>query len=143
MREESCGAVIYNGKEYLLLHYDAGHWDFPKGNREAGETCKEAAVREIEEETGINELKFDDFEKKINYVYRRGKDTIFKTVIYFLAESKEKKVVLSWEHQGFEWLSYENALDRLTYENAQEVFTAAHTYRKQPFQVKLDSFGRE
>ncbi|MBU7032331.1 MAG: NUDIX domain-containing protein [Theionarchaea archaeon] len=143
MREESCGAVIYNGKEYLLLHYDAGHWDFPKGNREEGETSKEAAVREIEEETGIIELKFDDFEKKIHYVYRRGKDTIFKTVIYFLADSKEKKVVLSWEHQGFEWLSYENALDRLTYENAREVLTAAHTYRKQLYQVKLDSFRSE
>jgi 8-oxo-dGTP pyrophosphatase MutT (NUDIX family) len=140
MREESCGAVIYHGKEYLLLHYDAGHWDFPKGNREPGETSKETAIREIEEETGITNLKFDDFKKKIHYVYRHGRDTIFKTVTFFLAESKEKKVVLSREHQGFEWLSYENALDRLTYENAREVLTAVHTHRKHPQQLKLDSF---
>lgn len=145
MREESCGAVIYHGEAYLLLHYDAGHWDFPKGNREQGETKKETALREIEEETGITDLVFNDFEKTIHYVYRRDTQTIFKEVTFFLAESKEKKVTLSWEHQGFQWLSYEKALDTLTYESARDVLQAAHAHRSHPHahQLNLDSFQEE
>jgi 8-oxo-dGTP pyrophosphatase MutT (NUDIX family) len=147
MREESCGAVIYHGEDYLLLHYDAGHWDFPKGNREPGETRQETAIREIEEETGISvaKLTFYAFEKTINYVYRRENTTIFKTVTFFLAESTEKSATLSWEHQGFQWLPYEEALNTLTYDSARKVLEAVHTYMNTPHtkQLNLDSFQQE
>lgn len=132
MREESCGAVIYSDHEFLLLHYEAGHWDFPKGNRERGETKLETAVREIEEETGLTELEFTDFEESINYFYKREGKTIYKTVTYFLAKSKTKKVKISWEHTGFEWLPYEKALDNLTYQNAKRVLQAAKVYLEKP-----------
>ncbi|GAI42981.1 unnamed protein product, partial [marine sediment metagenome] len=43
--EKSAGAVIFSRSdkkiEYLLLHYQAGHWDFPKGNIEKGEKLEE------------------------------------------------------------------------------------------------------
>lgn len=132
MREESCGAVIYSDHEFLLLHYEAGHWDFPKGNRERGETKLETAVRETEEETGLTELEFTDFEESINYFYKREGKTIYKTVTYFLAKSKTKKVKISWEHTGFEWLPYEKALDNLTYQNAKRVLQAAKVYLEKP-----------
>ncbi len=132
MREESCGAVIYCDDEFLLLHYGAGHWGFPKGNRERGETKLETAIREIEEETGLKNLEFTDFEKKINYFYKRDGKTVYKTVTYFLAKSKTKKVVLSWEHIGFEWVPYEKAVEKLTYQNAREVLQAAKSYLDEP-----------
>ena len=61
--ERSAGAVVfYMGEnsepEYLLLHYSAGHWDFPKGNIEAGENEKQTATREIREETCMNDVEF-------------------------------------------------------------------------------------
>ncbi len=132
MREESCGAVIYHGSEFLLLHYEAGHWDFPKGNREKGEKKLETAIRETEEETGLKDLEFADFEENIGYFYKRGGKTIYKTVTFFLAESKTKNVTISWEHIGYEWLPYQEAVTRLTYENAREVLQAAHSYLDRP-----------
>lgn len=132
MREESCGAVIYCAGEFLLLRYEAGHWGFPKGNRERGETKLETAKREIEEETGLTGLEFTDFEESITYFYKREGKTIYKTVTFFLAKSKTKKVKISWEHTGFEWLPYEKALDNLTYQNAKRVLQAAKVYLEKP-----------
>ncbi len=136
MREESCGAVIYSDNEFLLLHYEAGHWDFPKGNTERGETKLETTIREIKEETGLEDLEFTDFEKKINYFYRRNGKTIYKTVTYFLAKPKDRKVEISSEHQGFEWLAYEEALERLTFQNAKEVLKAAQSFLDNPKKVQ-------
>ena len=60
-KEKSAGALIYriqnNIPYYLLLHYHSGHWEFAKGHIEEGENPEEAAKREVEEETGIKDLK--------------------------------------------------------------------------------------
>jgi len=87
MREESCGAIVFrkNGEvKYLLLHYEAGHWDFAKGNVEKDETEQETAAREIEEETGIKDVVFSPgFKETIKYFYKREGKNIFKIVIFF------------------------------------------------------------
>ena len=132
MREESCGAVIHHSDEFLLLHYEGGHWDFPKGNREKGETKLETALREIKEETGLTDLEFTDFEEKISYFYKREGKTIHKTVTYFLAQSFTKDIIISWEHKGYEWLPYEKALERIAFQNARDVLKAAKSYLDNP-----------
>lgn len=132
MREESCGAVIYCNTEFLLLQYAAGHWGFPKGNKEPGETNLKTAIREINEETGLTNVEFTDFEKRITYFYKQEGKTILKTVTYFLAKSPTKDVTISEEHTGFVWLSYENALETLTYATTKEVLKAAQSYLDEP-----------
>jgi bis(5'-nucleosidyl)-tetraphosphatase len=131
-REKSCGAVVYtsNGEiQYLLLKYGAGHWDFVKGQMEAHESEKTTAVRELQEETGISDARFvDGFREKIHYFYRRGRKTIYKEVAYFLVEALSDKVELSYEHVGYAWLKYENALERLTFRNARNVMKKAHRF---------------
>ena len=57
-KEKSCGALVYrikNGELELLLlkHRFGGHWSFPKGHVEEGETEVETALREVHEETGL------------------------------------------------------------------------------------------
>lgn len=134
LNEKSCGAVVYSKTSevnYLLLQYEAGHWDFVKGNVEEGETEKDTAVRELQEETGIVDTSFiDGFKEKISYFYRRQGSTIYKEVVFFLMESKTTNVKISFEHIGFEWLPYEQALDRLTFKNARYVLQKAHEFMK-------------
>ena len=136
MRNEiSCGALVYcienQDIKFLLLQHSQGHWDFPKGNNEKGETYLETTRREIKEETGICDIVFiDRFEKEISYKYRRENEKISKKVIYFLAETKARDVVLSSEHTDFVWESYENALKKVTYKNAKEILTQGSSFLK-------------
>ena len=133
--EISCGALVYcienQDVKFLLLRYSQGHWDFPKGNKEKGETYLETTKREIKEETGISDIVFRDrFEKEITYNYSRQNEKISKKVIYFLAKTKATNVVLSSEHTDFVWELYENALKRLTYKNAKEILTQGYNFLK-------------
>jgi bis(5'-nucleosidyl)-tetraphosphatase len=132
-QESSVGAVIYRKEGgrtlYLLLHYEAGHWDFAKGNVEKDEAERETATREAEEETGIGDLEFlEGFREKIEYFYKRDGKAIHKQVVFLLAQTKTREVKISWEHIGFEWLAYEAALGRLTYKNAKETLGKADSF---------------
>lgn len=128
--EKSAGAIVYrtegSKKLYLLLHYEEGHWDFPKGHVEKGESEEETIRREVREETGIKDIVFEDFRESIHYFYKREGKTIFKEVVFRLASTREKDVKLSFEHVGYKWLSYEEALSQLTYDNAKELLKKAH-----------------
>jgi 8-oxo-dGTP pyrophosphatase MutT (NUDIX family) len=150
--EKSCGAVIFrvgDATEYLLLHYDAGHWDFVKGHVEKGESEEATVKREILEETGLrNNIFQKDFRERIDYFYRRRGRTISKEVIFYLVKnSGEEQVRISGEHVGYDWLPYREALDRLTYKNAKETLRKAeeHLQRIGPITVSppLDSTRTE
>lgn len=134
LREKSCGAVVFlknTEVKYLLLHYEAGHWDFVKGNVEPNESEKDTVIRELREETGIADAQFiEGFREKIEYFYRRQGTTIHKEVIFFLIETHTEKVKLSYEHVGYTWLDYQNAMKRLTFKNAKEVLQKAHKLLK-------------
>jgi len=127
----SAGVVVFRGnpRQFLLLHYPGGHWEFVKGKIEEGESNKEAAIRETEEETGISDLLFvDGFDKKIEYYFTRQGVKYHKEVIFFLAETQIEHVTISHEHQGFKWASYDDAFKQLTFENARVVLQAAESY---------------
>ncbi len=118
-----------DGIKYLLLHYEAGHWDFPKGNQEKKETEEHAAAREVKEETGISEIEFiKGFRETIKYFYKKDGETIYKEVVFFLAQSPTENVKLSFEHIGYAWLSYENAYKRLTFNNSKELLRKANWF---------------
>ena len=116
---------------FLLLHYFSGHWDFPKGNKERGETHIDTIRREIKEETGISDVTFiDGFEKEISYNYTRDNRLISKKVLYRLARTHSKDVVLSSEHTNFQWDPYELALKRLTYKKSRKILTEGYKFLK-------------
>ena len=130
--EKSAGAVIYFNSEegpeprFLLLHYTSGHWDFPKGNIERGESETQTVVRETREETGISDIELlSGFRETVEYRYRHGKRLVNKEVVLFLARTRTDNVVLSHEHIGFAWLRYDAALKQLTFKNAKRVLEAA------------------
>lgn len=111
----SAGVVIVRrfeeGHLFLLLRAFR-YWDFPKGEVEAGETPREAAEREVSEETSLCGLRFPPGEPYVETLpYGRG-----KVARYYLAESPRGAVRLGInpslgrpEHHEFRWLSYAQA----------------------------------
>jgi bis(5'-nucleosidyl)-tetraphosphatase len=132
--EISAGAVLHAMDKnfeinYLILNYSYGHWDFPKGNIESGETEIETIKREVMEETGIVDIKLiEGFRQQISYKYRKKSKLINKTVIYYLAETKSNKVVLSFEHVNFAWLNFKDALNKLSFDNSKKVLKNAKEF---------------
>jgi len=131
--EKSAGAVIFREEtgqiKYLLLQYNLGHWGFPRGLIEKGESLKEAARREIKEETGIDDLVFiPGFQEWIKFFFKFKNKDILKIVTFFLAETKVEKITLSYEHRDFKWLPYREALKFLTFNEAKEVLRKAHLF---------------
>ncbi len=118
-KETSAGAIVFfqKGKkrEYLLLNYLGGHWDFPKGHIELYEKPEETVIREIKEETGLNVHLLKGFQEKITYTFKHRNEFIIKEVIFYLARAKNQKVKLSTEHKGYVWLPFNEALKLITF----------------------------
>lgn len=119
---------VHGERWYLLLHYPHGHWDFVKGKIEEGESKQGAAVRELEEETGLGARIMDGFEEEISYIFREGDELTEKTVYYLIAQTVSEEVTLSHEHIGFEWLPYNQAEGQLTFANAKEILKKAELF---------------
>ena len=143
--ERSAGAVVFRREnkkiKYLLIQYGWGHWEFPRGLIEKRESLKEAAKREIEEEVGIKDIQFiPGFKEWIKFFFkltpkknqrfltgREGKN-IMKIATFLLAETKTKKIKLSYEHKDYAWLEYKEALEKLTFKNAKEILKKANQF---------------
>ena len=132
--EKSCGIILFNGDKVLILqHRDTdngeGHWDFPKGHVEKGESETQTALRELTEETGIKNLKlFSGFSHNIFYNLIKDEKEISKEVTFFIGVTNETNVILSEEHQDYAWLTYDSAIERLTYNNAKESLAISHEF---------------
>ncbi len=138
MRKEfSAGIVIYrtevhnalSRRLYLLLNYPRGYWDLAKGKLEPGETEKEAALRELKEETGLEARLDEGFKEELFYMFRDPQGALVdKKVTFFLGEARSSKVRLSYEHKDYSWLPYEEAVKQLSYLNARNLISAAEKF---------------
>ncbi|NLC32109.1 MAG: NUDIX domain-containing protein [Clostridiales bacterium] len=138
MREEkSCGAIVFrqqdNQLEVLLLKHRAGHWDFPKGHMEAGESEQETALREVLEESGLT-VHIDDtgFRRVIRYSPSRG---ISKQVVFFIARyvggrltPQHTEVDQAW------WLDPKDALTLLTHQSSRDILSQAMRHLNEEIQ---------
>ncbi len=144
--EKSAGAIIFyketdNTIKYLFLKHKNDNWNFPKGLIEEGEDLEEAALRECKEETSLEEIElvpgFKEtikffFKVKYDYQIERGFEMgqiVLKFVTYFLVQSKTKDVKISFEHEGYEWLTFEEAMEKLKkYKNSKEILQKARDF---------------
>ena len=129
----SAGIILVNEngseKQFLLLNYPTGHWDFIKGGIEDGESLQQTAIRETREETGITDIEFiEGFKEEIEYFFRAENQNVHKKVIFFLAKTNSKNVILSHEHLDSVWLNYNDALKKLTYNNAINLLKKSNTF---------------
>jgi bis(5'-nucleosidyl)-tetraphosphatase len=117
--EKSCGAIVVDDGKVLLVKHNAGHWDFPKGHVEEGETEIETAIREVKEETNID-IKI---EKENKYISEYSpKENVMKTVIYFIGEKVggEDKPQIE-EVSDVEWVDVNKAVERITHQRSKEI----------------------
>ena len=130
IEETSAGIVLFRKDDskilFLLLHYPSGHWDFIKGKIEKRESTRETAIRETKEETGITDITFlENFEEWIKYDFQYQGELIHKKVVFFLAETKTKEVMISHEHLDYTWMDYNTSMEKTTFDNAKTVLTRA------------------
>lgn len=127
-KEKSCGAIVYrkfhgNTEILLIKHINSGHWSFPKGHVEPGETEVETAYREVMEETGIDILLYPTFRETVTYYPKRD---IFKEVVYFLAKAKNHDFVPQEDEIAeIRWAEIDLAIQLLTYENDKAIVQKA------------------
>ena len=119
-REKSCGALVYklvDTSPFLLLikHKYGGHWAFPKGHVETGETEEQTALREIREETGLEVRLEEGFRESVEYC---PKPYVKKQVVYFLAQvSGGREQKQEEEVSELCWCPMEEAQSHVTYPN--------------------------
>ena len=128
--ETSCGFILFNYDSILLLQYPQGHWSFPKGHIEQGETNHHAtASRELAEETGIVEISIhEDWVNRTEYTFRRKGSVVPKQVYWYIAETSELEVTLSHEHTNYLWLDFEEAEAQLTFEQEKDILRSAREH---------------
>ena len=142
MREISAGIIAYRttaeGPRFLILYHGHNYWNFPKGKIESEEKSFQTAVREVREETGLtrNDLRFNDnFKTSENFTFWRNKEKIYKTIVFYLAETHQQRIKLPEQtdaqgekHEGYGWFTYKEALKVLTKEDSQRVLKQAYNF---------------
>jgi len=108
-----------------MIKDPAQRWTFPKGKINKWETPKDAALREIQEETGLHNLKIVCELGKIRYFYRQEKKLIFKIVHHFLIETSDKQLYPNYEVKEARWFTIQETLDKIGYKNNKMILKKA------------------
>ena len=129
--ETSAGGVIYRWRgevaHILLIRDRYSHWGFPKGHVEGDETAADAALREVEEETGLTQLRLESRLQTIDWYFRFRGRLIHKFCHFYLIESPDGETCPQLEEGITEcvWLPLPEALSSISYDNAREVLQRA------------------
>lgn len=90
---EAAGGLVFNPKKELLVIYRRGSWDLPKGKIDPGETKEEAAVREVQEETGLQALNLGPYLGITHHTYKDQKGRrVLKLTHWFEMTTKESEL---------------------------------------------------
>ena len=115
-KEKSCGVIVINkDKQILLVKHQAGHYGFPKGHVESGETEIETAIRETKEETNIDVSIIGEYRFVISY---DTKYNTHKDVVYFIGYPTTHKIIPELvEVSDVKWVDYEQVASLLQFQN--------------------------
>ncbi len=132
VREPTAGGIVFRrddkgGVEILLIQDAKNRWTIPKGHIEDNESAKDAAAREIQEETGLEELKVISWLGKIHFRYRRQQSLVLMTTQIYLAKALGDTNKLKKEEwmNGIGWFSTSDALDKIEYDDIGKIILLA------------------
>ncbi|AZI41849.1 NUDIX hydrolase [Deinococcus psychrotolerans] len=115
------GGVVLRGRRVLLVRYKSGDWAFPKGHLEAGESAQQAAVREVQEETGVQASIAGEL-PTTHYTNDRGEA---RAISWFLMEASTEAGELESTFIEGGFVSADEALTTLSFGEDRELLRAA------------------
>lgn len=134
VREPTAGGIVWrrnkdDGIEILLIQDAKDRWTIPKGHIEEGETAQQTAKREIGEEAGLQEVELQGWLGKIHFRYRRiDKLVLMTTQIYLVkALGDTNKIKKEEWMNGIQWFSFNDALDKIEYDDIAKLMLKAKT----------------
>ncbi|AXG74900.1 NUDIX domain-containing protein [Flavobacterium arcticum] len=121
------GGLVYNDNGEVLFIFRNGKWDLPKGGTERGEEMEETAMREVEEETGVKNLKIVKKLQKTYHVFKRNGQYKLKITYWYEMKTSYSGKLQGQLEEGIEkvaWLKPEEIKEVLTnsYENIKLLF---------------------
>ena len=127
-RQHSAGGLVVRGSQILLIATQYGNrWQLPKGHLEEGETSRQAAEREVHEETGVRG-KAGELLGQIEFTFRsRTGLRILKKVDYYLLAFEEGSA-RDYDRQEVSearWFGWDDGIERLTFDNERDLVLVA------------------
>ena len=96
----AAGGVVTNREGKVLFIYRNDKWDLPKGKLDKGETLEACALREVEEETGVQGLKIENILKTTYHVFKRNGNYKLKEVHWFAMKTSYKGELVGQLDEG-------------------------------------------
>jgi 8-oxo-dGTP pyrophosphatase MutT (NUDIX family) len=123
---EAAGGLVFNPKGELLMIYRNKYWDLPKGKMEVGESPDQTAVREVEEECGVKNLKIVRQLASTYHIYFQDKKDCIKQTYWFEMSSNDTTKPSPQQEEGIEeakWMGKEEVkkIRRKVYLSLQEI----------------------
>ncbi len=113
--------MVLRGPQVLLVRYRSGDWAFPKGHLEAGESAQQAAVREVQEETGVQASVVGEL-PTTHYTNDRGEA---RAIRWFLMEASGQAGELEDTFSEGGFVDTHEALSTLSFEEDRELLRTA------------------
>lgn len=124
---KAAGGVVYNQKKELLMIFRNGKWDLPKGKLETGESIEECAIREVQEECGVNNLQIISKLSDTYHTYELNGKMVLKHTFWFSMTTNFEGELSPQTKEGItkvEWVKQDEIAERLknAYANLVELF---------------------
>ena len=125
--QKAAGGKVINSSNEVLFIYRFNKWDLPKGKLEKGESIKECALREVEEECGITNLKIVEELQTTYHIFERKGKVILKITYWFLMHTNYIGNLTPQKEEGIEKVEFKNNIEtkealKNTYANIRLLF---------------------
>lgn len=123
---EAAGGCVFNEQQELLVIFRRGFWDLPKGKIDPGESRQEAAVREVQEETGIDDINLGEWLATTLHTYKNKKNQRVLKFTYWYKMITSATVLIPQAEEDIEkaeWQEIDQFLNsgEPTYKNIRDI----------------------
>lgn len=124
----AAGGFVTNDNNDVLMIFRRGKWDLPKGKVEKKESIEKAAIREVEEETGVNNVQLINHLLTTYHIYTLKDKKILKETHWYNMHCNSNKTLkpqLEEDITEVKWVKKEEvpSLLFLTYDNIKNLFS--------------------